>query len=73
MQKTALLKGALVLCAFILVWLAIALVRAENQRYALLLGMCTQEAPIRMVDFDCLDRVQTRTGWWWHLFYALKG
>ena len=42
----------------------------ENQRYALLVGMCStgSEPPI---DAKCLMNVQTRTSWLWHLYYGL--
>jgi len=46
-------------------------VRAENQRYALLLGMCIDGDPGRPPNFDCLDEVQTRTSWIWHLYYLV--
>jgi hypothetical protein len=25
-----------------------------------------------LTDFKCLATVETRTGWWLHLFYAIK-
>jgi hypothetical protein len=56
----------------VVIWLAVALVRVENQRYALQIGMC-RDAKISAADLRCLDAVQTRTGWWWHLYFALKG
>jgi hypothetical protein len=61
----AYLIAALAVC----LWLAIALVRVENERYAMVVGLCQRDVvkPIQ----PCLDRVQTRTGWWWHLYYAL--
>lgn len=46
-------------------------VRAENQRYALLLGMCVGNDPVRLPDFKCLEEVQTRTSWFWHLYYLV--
>ncbi|MDX0506249.1 hypothetical protein GOD80_25860 [Sinorhizobium medicae] len=46
----------------LLVWLAAALVRVENERYALLLQMCPRQ--------NC-DGVETRTSWIWHLIYGL--
>ncbi len=50
-------------------WLASSLVRVENQRYAMQLGMCRQE--VGDWDYKCLKRVDTRTSWIWHLVYAL--
>lgn len=60
----------LVVASLAIVWLATTLVRVENQRYALTIGMC--QGPV-LPDWKCLETVETRTGWWWHLFYALKG
>ena len=59
----------LAISVFICIWLASALVRVENHRYALQTGMCQFDGvkPIQ----PCLDRVQTRENWWGHLFYAL--
>ena len=64
-HKTA----ALILAALLILWLSAALIRVENERYAMLVGMCRD--PLGMTDITCLSRVETRTGWWWHLFYAL--
>jgi hypothetical protein len=67
-----------------IVWLTTALVRVENQRYALVVGMCPTKADTRLPpdvqslfnaqlppDPDCLAKVETRTSWVWHVFYAL--
>jgi hypothetical protein len=51
------------------VYLASVVVEVENQRYALQIGMCKDE--IGHTDNKCLAGVETRTGWWWHLFYAI--
>lgn len=48
-----------------------ALIRVENQRYALSTGMCPGPAPGLPPDLTCMSKVETRTGWWWHLYYAL--
>ncbi len=53
------------------VGLADRLVRTENQRYALLLDSCVLPGPVHLPDFGCLDKVQTRTSWLWHLYYGL--
>lgn len=66
MTKNVLL--ALALAAIML--LGSALVRTENQRYALQGGMCIDPV-LKIADLVCLKSVQTRTHWWWHLFYAL--
>jgi hypothetical protein len=59
----------IIVMASLLLVTAHALVRTENQRYALFAGMCTD--PIRPKT-PCLEKVETRTGWWWHLYYALQ-
>lgn len=47
------------------------LVRVENQRYALWVGLC--ESPLKKpLEADrCLEHVQTRTSWLWHLLRGL--
>lgn len=62
----------LVFAAVVVVWLSATLVRVENERYALSLGMC-RDATTGLTNRECLDKVQTRTAWYWHLFYSLKG
>lgn len=46
-----------------------ALVRTENQRYALFLGMCSESMAPKG---PCLAKVETRTNWLWHLYYAFQ-
>ena len=60
---------AVVFCG-ITVWLAIALVNAENQRFALMSGKCGD--PVFKGSFDkvCLSVVHSRDHWWEHLWYA---
>ena len=61
---------SIILC----VWLSFSLVKVENERYALFVGMCyKKDTPpeLRSIDFQCLSKVETRTSWVWHLFYAL--
>ena len=56
------------------VWLSFSLVKVENERYALFVGMCDKKdspTELRLIDFQCLSKVETRTHWVWHLFYAL--
>lgn len=57
--------------ATLLLWISAALVRVENQRYALSVGMCSSAPPLPGPDLRCLSNVETRSGWWWHLYYAL--
>ncbi len=66
-----------VLCVAVIV-LTHALVRVENERYALWLGMCPnmREAVAALPTGDddgmnCTRTVQTRTAWWWHVYYAI--
>lgn len=53
----------------VIVWLATALVRVENERFAMQVGLCQREP--NGWDYSCIQQVQTRTSWVWHLFYAL--
>lgn len=62
-------KATLFLAAMLIVWLSVSLVRVENERYAMFVGMCRDR--LGMTDVTCLTKTQTRTGWWWHLFYGL--
>lgn len=64
-------RVALLVSVLLIVWLSAALVRVENQRYAMQVGMCWDEA-LKLPDPICVERSETRTAWYWHLFYALK-
>jgi hypothetical protein len=67
------MKNALiVVLAGLLVFAAVRLVEIENQRYAMLVGMCPGKLDPSLPDPQCLQTVQTRTSWVWHLAYALK-
>lgn len=69
MTKNLALAVLLALC----VLLAVRLVQTENERYALEVGLCRDEAQFGLpTDFECLSTVQTRTSWTWHLYYALS-
>lgn len=57
----------------LLMWFGAALARVENERYALQMGLCSSNPANTLALFDCLKKAETRTGWWWHIFYALKG
>lgn len=35
-------------------------------------GMCWNDT-LKLPDLACMEKVETRTAWYWHLFYALKG
>jgi predicted Kef-type K+ transport protein len=65
-------KNTLIIAlALSVLFLSYRLVGVENQRYALLLGMCPSN--IHPVDLACLETVQTRTHWLWHLYYGIRG
>lgn len=64
-------KATCALLAALLLWACAALVKVENQRYALQSGMCVTPTAPALPDLQCLETVQTRSCWWWHLFYAL--
>ena len=55
----------------IVLMLGNSLVRVENQRYGLLWALCRKEPLPTLDDFDCLERVQSRTSWVAHLYYAV--
>jgi hypothetical protein len=55
----------------IIIWLAIALVNAENQRYALASGKCVDPVFKGSFDQKCLSLVQSRDHWWEHLWYGV--
>ncbi len=59
-----------ILTVTLLISLAV-LVRVENERYALQIGMCRDQAT-GLVNHSCITSVQTRTSALWHLFYAFK-
>lgn len=54
-----------------LVFVSARLVSVENQRYALIVGMCSSSLTPKLPDMRCLRTVETRTSWVWHLYYAL--
>ncbi|KGC70190.1 hypothetical protein DP57_5936 [Burkholderia pseudomallei] len=70
----------IVLLLIVTLVLGRALVRVENARYALWLGMCPNMRQTTAAIGDnssgpdalkCTMTIQTRTGWWWHLYYAV--
>lgn len=71
MNKTAIAIIAALLA--LNVWFGEAIVRLENQRYALSLDMCSGSTPEKLrSQHDCLVTVQTRTSPLWHLLYGLR-
>jgi hypothetical protein len=59
-----------VVFAFATIWLCIALVNAENQRYALMTNKCQDPVFKTGVDKACLYTVRSREHWWQHLWYG---
>lgn len=57
--------------AGVAVWLAIALVNAENQRYALMTNKCPDPLFKGGIDKACLVTVHSRDHWWEHLWYGV--
>ena len=62
---------AIVLLLFVVLYLAASLIRVENQRYALAVGLC-RDGKTGLTDYACLAKVETRTNPAWHLYYAVK-
>ena len=60
-----------VLLAGLVVWLAIALVTAENQRYALVTKKCEDPVFKGEIDKHCLQVVSARDHWWENLWYGM--
>jgi hypothetical protein len=58
----------IVILASAVLFLADRVVREENQRYALWLGMCRDRDG--MTSEECLGTTQTRTSWFWQFYYA---
>jgi hypothetical protein len=60
-----------VLFAFGVLWLSIALVNAENQRYALMTNKCPDILFKGEIDKQCLVTVESRDHWWEHWWYGV--
>jgi hypothetical protein len=54
----------------VVIWFAIALVNAENQRHALMTKQCADPVFKGEIDQRCLLTVSSREHWWNHLWYA---
>jgi H+/Cl- antiporter ClcA len=73
------LPWVIVLILVGVIWKLLAVViRHENHWYASIVGLCWEAADCSK-DLDarerrekCLDRADTRTSDWWHLWYALR-
>lgn len=60
-----------VVLAGALIWMSIALINAENQRYALLNRQCQDPVFKGEIDKACLSLVNSRDHWWEHLWYGV--
>lgn len=60
-----------VLMTGLALWLAIALVNAENQRHALMTKQCADPVFKGEVDIACMQVVNSRPHWWEHLWYGM--
>ena len=69
-RRLKFISVALATALVVVVFLLTIIVRIENERYALLIGMCSDKTT-GLTDMPCLARVETRTHWWWHVFYAI--
>ena len=65
------LWGVVAVLVAMVFWLCIALVNAENQRYALLTNKCADPLFKGEVDRQCLRIVSSRDHWWEHLWYGV--
>lgn len=63
--------GLAVLLLGVIFWLCVALVNAENQRYALMTNKCPDPVFAGSIDKQCLVMVRSRDHWWQHLGYAI--
>ena len=68
MTKNAIIGVLLV----VVLLLGATIVRVEKERYAMQVGMCPSTPPLPGFYSQCLAKVETRTGWWWHIAYAVK-
>ncbi len=62
--------GLAIFFAGLAIWLGIALVNAENQRYALMTNKCPDPLFKGGIDKACLVTVRSRDHWWEHLWYG---
>lgn len=60
-----------VVLAGVVIWFAIALVNAENQRNALMTKQCQDPVFKGEIDRACMQMVQSRGYWWEHLWYGV--
>ena len=63
--------GLVALLVGVVFWLCVALVNAENQRYALMTNKCQDPVFKGSIDQQCLLTVHSRDHWWEHLWYGV--
>jgi len=63
---------ALVVLLAAVLYLCHVVARVENERYALVLGLCKPNA-VGIIEVECLKAAETRTSSFWHVFYAISG
>ena len=61
----------LAIALFLILWMGIALVNAENQRNALATKACRDAVFPTEIDTQCLAGVKSREHWWQHVGYAM--
>jgi len=66
------LWGVVAVLVAMVFWLCIALVNAENQRYALASNKCADPIFKGEIDRQCLRTVRSRDHWWEHLWYGVS-
>ncbi len=62
---------AIVLLLAALVFVSARLIYIENQRYAMVVGLCKFKVEDPSALHECLRNVQTRDSGLWHLYYGL--
>lgn len=67
-------NSIIVILIALILYMGHTLIRVENEREALIVGMCRNKLdPALPPDSGCLSTVETRTHWLWHLYYPLTG
>ena len=70
----ALALATIVALLIAVVMLGRAVVRLENYHYANQVGFCDKfditDPRQRITRDECLDKVETRTHWFWHILYG---
>lgn len=56
-----------------LFWTSYRLGVVENERYALSTNLCPDRPGSSVPDLGCVRTVQTRSPWFWNVYYGLVG